>query len=49
MVVPGSGLVKAQAEAEGLDVILKEAGFDWREPGYIHFNVVLLRIPSYCK
>lgn len=33
MVVPGSGLVKAQAEAEGLDVILKQAGFDWREPG----------------
>eukprot|EP00595_Chromulina_sp_UTEXLB2642_P000356 CAMPEP_0196761220 /NCGR_PEP_ID=MMETSP1095-20130614/389_1 /TAXON_ID=96789 ORGANISM="Chromulina nebulosa, Strain UTEXLB2642" /NCGR_SAMPLE_ID=MMETSP1095 /ASSEMBLY_ACC=CAM_ASM_000446 /LENGTH=729 /DNA_ID=CAMNT_0042110473 /DNA_START=146 /DNA_END=2338 /DNA_ORIENTATION=+ len=33
MVVPGSGLVKAQAEFEGLDVILKEAGFDWREPG----------------
>lgn len=33
MVVPGSGLVKAQAELEGLDVILKEAGFDWREPG----------------
>ena len=33
MVVPGSGLVKKQAEAEGLDVILKEAGFDWREPG----------------
>ena len=33
MVVPGSGLVKEQAEAEGLDVILKEAGFDWREPG----------------
>jgi len=33
MVVPGSGLVKAQAEAEGIDVILKEAGFDWREPG----------------
>ena len=33
MVVPGSGLVKAQAEAEGLDVILKEAGFDWREAG----------------
>lgn len=33
MVVPGSGLVKAQAEAEGLDVILKDAGFDWREPG----------------
>ncbi|QDZ18390.1 3-isopropylmalate dehydratase [Chloropicon primus] len=33
MVVPGSGLVKQQAEAEGLDQILKEAGFDWREPG----------------
>jgi 3-isopropylmalate/(R)-2-methylmalate dehydratase large subunit len=33
MVVPGSGLVKEQAEAEGLDKIFKEAGFDWREPG----------------
>ena len=33
MVVPGSGLVKAQAEAEGIDLILKDAGFDWREPG----------------
>jgi 3-isopropylmalate/(R)-2-methylmalate dehydratase large subunit len=33
MIVPGSGLVKAQAEAEGLDVILKDAGFDWREAG----------------
>jgi 3-isopropylmalate dehydratase len=33
MVVPGSGLVKAQAEAEGLDVVFKAAGFDWREPG----------------
>jgi 3-isopropylmalate/(R)-2-methylmalate dehydratase large subunit len=33
MVVPGSGLVKHQAEEEGLDAILKEAGFDWREPG----------------
>jgi len=33
MVVPGSGLVKEQAEQEGLDSILKEAGFDWREPG----------------
>jgi len=32
-VVPGSGLVKAQAEAEGLDTIIKNAGFDWREPG----------------
>ncbi|MCZ4289668.1 3-isopropylmalate dehydratase large subunit [Hoeflea alexandrii] len=33
MIVPGSGLVKEQAEAEGLDVIFKDAGFDWREPG----------------
>jgi len=33
LVVPGSGLVKAQAEDEGLDSILKEAGFEWREPG----------------
>ncbi|MCY0092671.1 3-isopropylmalate dehydratase large subunit [Hoeflea ulvae] len=33
MIVPGSGLVKDQAEAEGLDVIFKAAGFDWREPG----------------
>ena len=33
MVVPGSGLVKIQAEEEGLDQIFKEAGFDWREPG----------------
>ena len=33
MVVPGSGLVKAQAESEGLDVVFREAGFDWREPG----------------
>jgi 3-isopropylmalate/(R)-2-methylmalate dehydratase large subunit len=33
MVVPGSGLVKDQAEAEGLDVIFRQAGFDWREPG----------------
>jgi 3-isopropylmalate/(R)-2-methylmalate dehydratase large subunit len=33
MVVPGSGVVKAQAEAEGIDRILKAAGFDWREPG----------------
>jgi len=32
-VVPGSGLVKAQAEAEGLDKIFIDAGFDWREPG----------------
>ncbi|MBO0368655.1 3-isopropylmalate dehydratase large subunit [Pseudomonas putida] len=33
MVVPGSGLVKAQAEKEGLDKIFIEAGFEWREPG----------------
>jgi len=33
LVVPGSGLVKLQAEAEGLDRILLEAGFEWREPG----------------
>jgi 3-isopropylmalate/(R)-2-methylmalate dehydratase large subunit len=33
MVVPGSGLVKAQAEEEGLDKIFVEAGFEWREPG----------------
>ncbi len=33
MVVPGSGLVKQQAEQEGLDRIFKEAGFEWREPG----------------
>ncbi len=33
MVVPGSGLVKAQAEKEGLDQIFIEAGFEWREPG----------------
>jgi 3-isopropylmalate/(R)-2-methylmalate dehydratase large subunit len=33
MIVPGSGLVKEQAEAEGLDTIFKNAGFDWREPG----------------
>jgi 3-isopropylmalate/(R)-2-methylmalate dehydratase large subunit len=33
MVVPGSGLVKAQAEAEGLDRVFRDAGFEWREPG----------------
>ena len=33
MVVPGSGLVKEQAEAEGIADTLKEAGFEWREPG----------------
>jgi 3-isopropylmalate dehydratase large subunit len=33
IIVPGSGLVKLQAEKEGLDKIFKESGFDWREPG----------------
>ena len=33
LVVPGSGLVKLQAEAEGLDAVFKAAGFEWREPG----------------
>jgi 3-isopropylmalate/(R)-2-methylmalate dehydratase large subunit len=33
MVVPGSGLVKSQAESEGLDKVFLEAGFEWREPG----------------
>ncbi|MPM36518.1 3-isopropylmalate dehydratase large subunit [bioreactor metagenome] len=33
LAVPGSGLVKAQAEAEGLDRVFTDAGFEWREPG----------------
>ena len=33
MVVPGSGLVRKQAEEEGLDTVFREAGFDWRQPG----------------
>lgn len=33
LIVPGSGLVKEQAEKEGLDKIFIEAGFEWREPG----------------
>jgi 3-isopropylmalate/(R)-2-methylmalate dehydratase large subunit len=33
LAVPGSGLVKAQAEAEGLDRVFVDAGFEWREPG----------------
>ncbi|MCB1826435.1 MAG: 3-isopropylmalate dehydratase large subunit, partial [Candidatus Competibacteraceae bacterium] len=33
LVVPGSGLVKQQAEAEGLDRVFTAAGFEWREPG----------------
>ncbi|KAJ7904309.1 hypothetical protein B0H14DRAFT_3079207 [Mycena olivaceomarginata] len=36
MIVPGSGLIKKQAEAEGLDVIFKRAGFDWREGGLLY-------------
>ena len=38
MIVPGSGLVKEQAEKEGLDAIFKEAGFDWREPGLLNVS-----------
>src|SRR5205085_5462073 len=34
LVVPGSAAVKAQAEAEGLDKMFRDAGFDWREPGW---------------
>ena len=33
LVVPGSGIVKAQAESEGLDRVFRDAGFEWREPG----------------
>src|SRR6185295_12785821 len=33
VVVPGSGMVKAQAEKEGLDKVFRDAGFEWREPG----------------
>jgi 3-isopropylmalate/(R)-2-methylmalate dehydratase large subunit len=33
LVVPGSGLVKRQAEEEGLDIVFRKAGFEWREPG----------------
>jgi 3-isopropylmalate/(R)-2-methylmalate dehydratase large subunit len=33
MIVPGSGLVRYQAEQEGLDAIFVDAGFEWREPG----------------
>jgi 3-isopropylmalate/(R)-2-methylmalate dehydratase large subunit len=33
LVVPGSGIVKRQAEAEGLATVFKDAGFEWREPG----------------
>jgi len=40
MVVPGSGLVKSQAEEEGLDAILQSAGFEWREPGCSMCNAI---------
>jgi 3-isopropylmalate/(R)-2-methylmalate dehydratase large subunit len=33
LVVPGSGVVKVQAEKEGLDKVFRDAGFEWREPG----------------
>ncbi len=33
MIVPGSGIIKRQAEEEGLDRIFTDAGFDWRQPG----------------
>ena len=33
LIVPGSGIVKRQAEAEGLDKVFIDAGFEWREPG----------------
>ena len=47
MVVPGSGLVKEQAEARGLDKVFTEAGFDWREPGCsmcVAMNLSLIHI-----
>src|SRR5205814_8611117 len=42
LVVPGSGRVKAQAEAEGLHRVFTAAGFDWREPGFLMFLVMNL-------
>jgi len=51
MVVPGSGLVKAQAEREGLDKIFKEANFDWRQPGcsmYLAMNADRLEPGERC-
>ena len=51
MVVPGSGLVKQQAEAEGLDRIFKDAGFEWREPGCsmcLAMNADMLRPGERC-
>ena len=38
MVVPGSGLVKVQAEQEGLDRIFIDAGLEWRDPGLFHVS-----------
>ena len=40
MVVPVSGLVKAQAEKEGLDIVLRQSGFEWREPGCSMCNAI---------
>src|SRR5690554_486126 len=51
MVVPGSGLVKRQAEAEGLDRIFIEAGFEWREPGCsmcLAMNAEMLGAGEHC-
>ena len=51
MVVPGSGLVKEQAESEGLDKILTEAGFDWREPSirpFVHEPIKTLSMRMSC-
>ena len=41
LVVPGSGLVKEQAEREGLDKIFVAAGFEWREPGCSMLRILL--------
>ncbi len=50
MVVPGSGLVKAQAEAEGLDKIIRAAGFEWRDPGCSMCNAMNPdRLPSQAR
>jgi len=51
MVVPGSGLVKRQAEAEGLHQIFVSAGFDWRDPGCsmcLGMNADLLKPGEHC-
>ena len=48
LVVPGSGLVKTQAEEEGLHHILIKAGFDWREPGELLFVICCCCCCCYC-